>query len=442
MDGHKIKTKSKFKVRRQKQKLFRANDPLLSVLMWGVNFTIHELENVNIPVMLLPEHFKAYVKIRINNQNFNKEVMPSHFKVKEYCPLVFRAFREYWKVHDSSFRDSLTEPPIPLNESAKSNINYYQSCDRRFILKSISKEDVEQIHNILPEYHRYIVESQGDTLLPHYYAMYRLTVDDKENYILVMRNIFSSRLKIHFKYDVKGSTVDRSASDKEKLNPCPTLKDNDFLENKCTIDLGLDQKRAFMKRLERDVQFLVDQHKMDYSLLIEREKRASVTDMNTSDLSGNDSSDGSESPTQMGDDNSFDEPFRMRSSELSTRRELYSLGIIDILTNYGMKKKSAHVAKTKLSGSDADGISTVRPEIYARREVLVSGLVTPAYYEILIHRNEHVEIRLKIIEKKVDALSDDYIVELAKLAKQVEKNYNNQPLDLEWGFTNGKLHIL
>ncbi|CAF1333367.1 unnamed protein product [Rotaria magnacalcarata] len=75
-------------------------------------------------------------------------------------------------------------------------------------------------------------------------------------------------------------------------------------------------------------------------------------------------------------------------------------------------------------------------------EVLVSGLVAPAYYEILIHRNEHVEIRLKIIEKKVDALSDDYIVELAKLAKQVEKNYNNQPLDLEWGFTNGKLHIL
>lgn len=51
----------------------------------------------------------------------------------------------------------------------------------------------------------------------------------------------------------------------------------------------------------------------------------------------------------------------------SSRRELYSLGLIDILTYYGMKKKSAHVAKTKLSGSDADGISTVRPEIYARR---------------------------------------------------------------------------
>jgi hypothetical protein len=36
--------------------------------------------------------------------------------------------------------------------------------------------------------------------------MYRLTVDDKENYILVMRNILSSKLKIHFKYDVKVKT--------------------------------------------------------------------------------------------------------------------------------------------------------------------------------------------------------------------------------------------
>lgn len=45
MDGHKIKTKSKFKVRHQKHKLFRANEPLLSVLMWGVNFTVSKLIN-------------------------------------------------------------------------------------------------------------------------------------------------------------------------------------------------------------------------------------------------------------------------------------------------------------------------------------------------------------------------------------------------------------
>lgn len=377
MEGHKIKTKSKFKVRHQKHKLFRANEPLLSVLMWGVNFSIHELENINIPVMLLPEHFKAYTKIRIDNQNFNKEVMPSHFKVKEYCPLVFRALREYWKLHDNSFRDSLTEPPIPLNETTKSSLNLYQSCDRRFILKCIAREDVEQIHTMLPQYHRYVVETQGDTLLPHFYALYRLTVDDKENYILVMRNILSTKFKIHVKYDVKGSTVDRTATEKEKLNPCPTLKDNDFIEGKRTIELGIDQKKIFMEKLKRDVNFLVTQHKMDYSLLIgihdldqggiESERNLSVGDLNTSDLSGNESSEGSESPAQLTDEKFFDEPLMMRSSENSNRRELYCLGLIDILTYYGMKKKSAHVAKTKLSGSDADAISTVRPDIYARR---------------------------------------------------------------------------
>ena len=52
---------------------------------------------------------------------------------------------------------------------------------------------------------------------------------------------------------LQGSTVDRSASEKEKLNACPTLKDNDFLEKKRTIDLGQEQKRIFMERLKRDV---------------------------------------------------------------------------------------------------------------------------------------------------------------------------------------------
>ncbi|CAF0737067.1 unnamed protein product [Didymodactylos carnosus] len=378
--GHKIKTKSKFKVQHQKHKVFRANDPLLSVLMWGVNFTNRQLDNVNIPVMLLPEHFRAYIKIRTDNQNFNKEVMPSHFKVKEYCPLVFRAFREYWKIHDSSFRDSLSDSPIPLDQLTKSTLPIYLSSDRRFILKCITKEDVGQIHQVLPEYHRYIVETQGDTLLPHFYAMYRLTVDDKENYILVTKNVISSRLRIHAKYDVKGSTVDRSASDKEKSKGSPTLKDNDFINDKRIIEIG-DQKRTFMDKLKRDVNFLVTQYLMDYSLLIGihdiekggvQEKEYTLTsgsEMATSDLSGNESDNnnpsGSESPTPGNEEALWDdETFMIRSSENSARRELYWMALIDF-TYYGMKKKGANVAKTMKYGGDE--ISTVNPEHYARR---------------------------------------------------------------------------
>lgn len=47
--------------------------------------------------------------------------------------------------------------------------------------------------------------------------MYRLTVNNAETYWIIMRNVFSARLKVHRKFDLKGSTVDRQASTKEKV---------------------------------------------------------------------------------------------------------------------------------------------------------------------------------------------------------------------------------
>lgn len=52
---------------------------------------------------------------------------------------------------------------------------------------------------------QYIVECHAQTLLPQYLAMYRITVNDVETYIVVMRNVFSPRLSIHKKYDLKVS---------------------------------------------------------------------------------------------------------------------------------------------------------------------------------------------------------------------------------------------
>lgn len=48
------------------------------------------------------------------------------------------------------------------------------------------------------------------------------------------------------------------------------------------------------------------------------------------------------------------------------RGEIYFLALIDILTHYGMKKRSAQAAKTVKYGAGAE-ISTVKPEQYARR---------------------------------------------------------------------------
>jgi len=146
--------KKRIRVKHQKVKLFRANEPILSVFMWGINHTIKELVHINIPVMLMPNDFKAYTKVKVDNHLFNKENMPSHFKVKEYCPLVFRNLRERFGIDDIDYRQSLTRSqPVESESASRSGAKIYNSSDGLFVIKTMTGEDVEQMHSLLKEYH-------------------------------------------------------------------------------------------------------------------------------------------------------------------------------------------------------------------------------------------------------------------------------------------------
>lgn len=48
-----------------------------------------------------------------------------------------------------------------------------------------------------------MVQCHGSTLLPRFLGMYRVSVDSEESYLLAMRNVFSPRLPVHRKYDLK-----------------------------------------------------------------------------------------------------------------------------------------------------------------------------------------------------------------------------------------------
>lgn len=124
------------------------------------------------------------------------------------------------------------------------------------------------MHNILKKYHQYIVECHGITLLPQFLGMYRLNVDGVEIYVIVTRNVFSHRLSVYRKYDLKGSTVAREASDKEKAKELPTLKDNDFINEGQKIYIDDNNKKVFLEKLKKDVEFLAQLKLMDYSLLV------------------------------------------------------------------------------------------------------------------------------------------------------------------------------
>ncbi|XP_031652414.1 phosphatidylinositol 5-phosphate 4-kinase type-2 alpha isoform X2 [Salvelinus fontinalis] len=417
----KTKTKKKHFVA-QKVKLFRASDPLLSVLMWGVNHSINELSHVQIPIMLMPDDFKAYSKIKVDNHLFNKENMPSHFKFKEYCPLVFRNLRERFGIDDQDFQNSLTRAaPLNSDSQGRSGARFHTSYDKRYVIKTITSEDVAEMHNILKKYHQFIVECHGNTLLPQFLGMYRLTVDGDETYMIVTRNVFSHRLSVYKKYDLKGSTVAREASDKEKPRPpedapprpksnvqqrlqtlriatrfycamkhvrdakeLPTYKDNDFINDGQKIYIDDDNKKMFLEKLRKDVEFLAQLKLMDYSLLvgIHDVERAEQEEVESEDNEGDDEgeSDGgigtppdspsntldSTKPLSPGEFDPTIDVYAIKSNDSAPRKEVYFMAVIDILQHYDAKKKAAHAAKTVKHGAGAE-ISTVNPEQYSKR---------------------------------------------------------------------------
>lgn len=160
------------------------------------------------------------------------------------------------------------------DSSGKSGAKFYQSYDKLFIIKTLTSEEVERMHSFLKHYHpvstigseyslnirdyadialQYIVERHGKTLLPQYLGMYRLTVDGVEHYVVAIRNVFSNHLTTHKKFDLKGSTVDREASDKEKEKDLPTYKDNDFVKEGMKIYIGEEAKAKLIETLTADV---------------------------------------------------------------------------------------------------------------------------------------------------------------------------------------------
>ncbi|XP_048029615.1 phosphatidylinositol 5-phosphate 4-kinase type-2 gamma [Megalobrama amblycephala] len=388
------RTKSKKKhFVHQKVEIFWASDPILTVFMWGINHTINDLFQVPMPVMLLPDDFKANIKMKVNNHLFNKENLPGHFKFKEYCPLVFRNLRERFGVEHQDYQVSLTRsPPIKECKSQEPGL-LLTSYDRTLIVKQISSEEVEEVHNILSEYHQHIVTCHGSTLLPQFLGMYRVTVDNEETYILVMRNMFSHRLTVHRKYDLKGSLVSREASDKEKVKELPTFKDVDFRNNMQRVYISEEEKEKLLDKLNRDVEFLARLKIMDYSLLLgihdvgraEQEEEVEIKESLSEEEedSENDlcaaavgslgtSPEGiagymsSYKPLGPGEFDPYVDVYAIQSAVGAPHREVYFMGLIDILTQYDTKKKAAHAAKTVKHGAGAE-ISTVHPEQYAKR---------------------------------------------------------------------------
>ena len=80
-----------------------------------------------------------------------------------------------------------------------------------------------------------------------------------------MNNILPSYVKMHEKYDLKGSTYKRKASKSERAKSSPTLKDLDFMEaHPEGLLMEKDTYEALIKTIQRDcrVRFIILAHQI------------------------------------------------------------------------------------------------------------------------------------------------------------------------------------
>ncbi|KAL1242288.1 Phosphatidylinositol 4-phosphate 5-kinase type-1 alpha [Trichinella spiralis] len=199
-------------------------------------------------------------------------VTPSHpysdFRFKTYAPIAFRYFRELFNIKPEDFMASLCGVPLrELSNPGASGSIFYISSDDKFIVKTVQHREAEFLQKLLPGYYMNLNQNPK-TLLPKFFGFYCFQSLGKNVRLVVMNNLLPSTIKLHLKYDLKGSTYKRRASRYERTKLTPTLKDLDFLDSASPISLDVNTYDALMKTISRDCLVLKSFKIMDYSLLM------------------------------------------------------------------------------------------------------------------------------------------------------------------------------
>ncbi|XP_030369125.1 phosphatidylinositol 4-phosphate 5-kinase type-1 alpha [Scaptodrosophila lebanonensis] len=193
----------------------------------------------------------------------------SDFRFKVYAPIAFRYFRDLFGIAPDDFLMSMCASPLrELSNPGASGSIFYLTDDDEFIIKTVQKKECEFLQKLLPGYYMNLSQNPR-TLLPKFFGLYCFHYNSKNVRLVAMNNLLPSDIKMHAKYDLKGSTFRRKASKAERQKASPTYKDLDFQEHHPNgIFLETDKYNALMKTIQRDCMVLESFQIMDYSLLV------------------------------------------------------------------------------------------------------------------------------------------------------------------------------
>ncbi|XP_072216377.1 phosphatidylinositol 4-phosphate 5-kinase type-1 beta isoform X2 [Excalfactoria chinensis] len=351
----------------------------------GIGYTVGNLTSKPDRDVLMQD-FYVVESVFLPSEGSN--LTPAHhypdFKFKTYAPVAFRYFRELFGIKPDDYLYSIcSEPLIELSNPGASGSLFFVTSDDEFIIKTLQHKEAEFLQKLLPGYYMNLNQNPR-TLLPKFYGLYCVQSGGTNIRIIVMNNVLPRALKMHFTYDLKGSTYKRRASRKEREKSNPTFKDLDFLQD---MHEGLyfdsETHSALMKTLQRDCRVLESFKIMDYSLLL----GIHILNSNMGEKEGESSQNASDGkrpggqkvlystamesiqgPGKSGDSVVTEATNTMGGIPAKSHKGeklLLFMGIIDILQSYRLMKRLEHSWKALVY--DGDTISVHRPSFYADR---------------------------------------------------------------------------
>ncbi|CAA3013956.1 1-phosphatidylinositol-3-phosphate 5-kinase FAB1A-like [Olea europaea subsp. europaea] len=198
------------------------------------------------------------------------------YSVTCYFAKQFEALRRTCCPSELDFIRSLSRCKKWGAQGGKSNVFFAKTLDDRFIIKQVTKTELESFIKFAPDYFKYLSESLSTgcpTCLAKILGIYQVTSKHlkggKESRmdVLVMENLLFMR-NIKRLYDLKGSSRSRYNPDSSGSNK--VLLDENLIEAMPTspIFLGTKAKRLLERAVWNDTSFLASIDVMDYSLLV------------------------------------------------------------------------------------------------------------------------------------------------------------------------------
>ncbi|KAI3455674.1 hypothetical protein Pfo_012337 [Paulownia fortunei] len=198
------------------------------------------------------------------------------YTVTCYYAKRFEALRRICCPSEVDFIRSLSRCKKWGAQGGKSNVFFAKTLDDRFIIKQVTKTELESFIKFAPGYFKYLSESIGSgspTCLAKILGIYQVTSKhlkggkETKMDVLVMENLLFGRNLTRL-YDLKGSSRSRYNPDSSGSNK--VLLDQNLIEAMPTspIFVGNKAKRLLERAVWNDTAFLASIDVMDYSLLV------------------------------------------------------------------------------------------------------------------------------------------------------------------------------